>query len=272
MKVVVAVIKPFKLDEVKDALEGVGIQGMTVSDARGFGRQRDTPRSTGGPSTRSTSSRRPGSRSRSTTTRSTRSSRRSSPTARTDSIGDGKVWVLPAEQVDPASEPERRVTTLSDLRTGRPQGLSGGAEAARQRAVDVDRRAARPCGRGTGRRPRGVGQSRSEATDGASSRRTPTSTSCSSGRDGEPIHGLQGHATEPPLPAVGRRLPGRTRRHEPQGSDRSLRQRHTCGNCGTVGAVRDGREWAVRGIHGQPDALAAQGTQEARATVVEATV
>ncbi len=40
MKVVVAVIKPFKLDEVKDALEDVGIQGITVTDARGFGRQR----------------------------------------------------------------------------------------------------------------------------------------------------------------------------------------------------------------------------------------
>ncbi len=40
MKLVVAVIKPFKLDEVKEALEGVGIQGMTITDARGFGRQR----------------------------------------------------------------------------------------------------------------------------------------------------------------------------------------------------------------------------------------
>ena len=40
MKLVVAVIKPFKLEEVKAALEGVGIQGMSVSDVRGFGRQR----------------------------------------------------------------------------------------------------------------------------------------------------------------------------------------------------------------------------------------
>ena len=40
MKLVVAVIKPFKLDDVKAALEGVGIQGLTVSEARGFGRQR----------------------------------------------------------------------------------------------------------------------------------------------------------------------------------------------------------------------------------------
>ncbi len=40
MKVVVAVIKPFKLEDVKEALEGIGIQGLTVSDARGFGRQK----------------------------------------------------------------------------------------------------------------------------------------------------------------------------------------------------------------------------------------
>lgn len=40
MKQVVAVIKPHKLDDVKDALKEAGIQGMTVVDAKGFGRQR----------------------------------------------------------------------------------------------------------------------------------------------------------------------------------------------------------------------------------------
>ena len=39
MKLIVAFIKPFKLDEVKDALKAVGITGMSVSDANGFGRQ-----------------------------------------------------------------------------------------------------------------------------------------------------------------------------------------------------------------------------------------
>ena len=39
MKLVTAVIKPFKLDDVKDALKQVGVVGLTVSDARGFGRQ-----------------------------------------------------------------------------------------------------------------------------------------------------------------------------------------------------------------------------------------
>ena len=40
MRLVTAVIKPFKLDEVKTALEGIGVQGMTVSEVQGFGRQR----------------------------------------------------------------------------------------------------------------------------------------------------------------------------------------------------------------------------------------
>ncbi|MCZ6780809.1 MAG: P-II family nitrogen regulator [Nitrospirae bacterium] len=40
MKLVEAIIKPFKLDEVKDALLEVGIQGMTVSEVKGFGRQK----------------------------------------------------------------------------------------------------------------------------------------------------------------------------------------------------------------------------------------
>ncbi|MGH2813150.1 MAG: P-II family nitrogen regulator [Actinomycetota bacterium] len=40
MKLVSAIVKPFKLEEVKEALRGVGVQGMTVMETRGFGRQR----------------------------------------------------------------------------------------------------------------------------------------------------------------------------------------------------------------------------------------
>ena len=40
MKLITAIIKPFKLDEVKIALENLGIQGLTVSEVSGFGRQR----------------------------------------------------------------------------------------------------------------------------------------------------------------------------------------------------------------------------------------
>jgi nitrogen regulatory protein P-II 1 len=40
MKLIVGIIKPFKLDAVKDAIKESGIQGLTVSDVQGFGRQR----------------------------------------------------------------------------------------------------------------------------------------------------------------------------------------------------------------------------------------
>ena len=40
MKLIIAIIKPFKLEEVKEALSGVGIEGMTVTEVKGFGRQK----------------------------------------------------------------------------------------------------------------------------------------------------------------------------------------------------------------------------------------
>jgi|SRR5262245_12924099 len=40
MKLVIAVIKPFKLDEVRDALTQIGVSGMTVTEVKGYGRQR----------------------------------------------------------------------------------------------------------------------------------------------------------------------------------------------------------------------------------------
>lgn len=40
MKLIIAIIKPYKLEEVRDALAAIGVQGMTISEVRGFGRQR----------------------------------------------------------------------------------------------------------------------------------------------------------------------------------------------------------------------------------------
>lgn len=40
MKLVTAIIKPFKLDEVREALSNIGVQGITVSEVKGFGRQK----------------------------------------------------------------------------------------------------------------------------------------------------------------------------------------------------------------------------------------
>jgi len=99
VKLISAIIKPFKLDDVKEALRGHGVAGMTVSEVQGFGRQRghtevyrgteytvdfvpkvrvevlvddgDVEQVTGAIVN----------------------------AARTDKIGDGKVWVTPVEQV-----------------------------------------------------------------------------------------------------------------------------------------------------------------------------
>jgi nitrogen regulatory protein PII len=99
MKLVVAVIKPFKLEEVKEALESIGVQGMTVTEVRGFGRQRGHTEVYRGaeyqvdftPKTRIEIAVDDDHVDEIVKTIVT--------SARTDSIGDGKVWVVPAEQV-----------------------------------------------------------------------------------------------------------------------------------------------------------------------------
>ena len=98
MKLVTAVIKPFKLDDVRSALETFGVQGMTVSEASGYGRQRGTPRCTGVPSTPSTWCPSFGevlvddSDADDVVDVVAKS-------AQTGKIGDGKVWVTPVETV-----------------------------------------------------------------------------------------------------------------------------------------------------------------------------
>ena len=54
MKKIEAVIQPFKLDDVREALKGIGINGMTIYDVRGHGRQKGHKRSTADRSTKST--------------------------------------------------------------------------------------------------------------------------------------------------------------------------------------------------------------------------
>ena len=51
MKLVTAIIKPFKLDEAKEALEGINIYGLTASEAKGYGRQKVTRNYTVGQNT-----------------------------------------------------------------------------------------------------------------------------------------------------------------------------------------------------------------------------
>jgi nitrogen regulatory protein P-II 1 len=91
MKLITAILKPFKLEDVKNALQGAGITGMTVSEASGFGRQ-------GGH---------------------TEVYRGAEYTvdvivkaASTGSIGDGKVWTTPVEQVIRVRTGERGVDAI----------------------------------------------------------------------------------------------------------------------------------------------------------------
>src|SRR5258705_11021196 len=99
MKLIVGIIKPFKLDDVKDAVKDLGVQGLTISEVQGFGRQSGHPEVYRGaeytvdfvPKVRVE-----------IVTDDTDAKRVADAivvAARTQSIGDGKVWVTPVEEV-----------------------------------------------------------------------------------------------------------------------------------------------------------------------------
>lgn len=99
MKLVVAIIKPFKLDDVKNAVQDLGVQGLTITEVQGFGRQRGHTEVYRGaeytidfvPKVRievlCDDSEAVG------------IAEKIMETARTGKIGDGKVWVTPVESI-----------------------------------------------------------------------------------------------------------------------------------------------------------------------------
>jgi nitrogen regulatory protein P-II 1 len=97
MKLIVGIIKPFKLDDVKEAVKELGVQGLTVSDVQGFGRQRGHTEVYRGaeyeidfvPKVRVEVLVDDG--------EVDRVAQKLVETARTGKIGDGKVWVVPVE-------------------------------------------------------------------------------------------------------------------------------------------------------------------------------
>ena len=99
MKLVIGIIKPFKLDDVKDALKDLGVHGITVSDVQGFGRQRGHTEVYRGaeytidfvPKVRIEIL--------VDDAEGERVAQTLIETARTGKIGDGKVWVVPVESV-----------------------------------------------------------------------------------------------------------------------------------------------------------------------------
>ena len=99
MRLVTAVVKPFKLDDVKAALEALGVQGMTVSEVQGFGRQRGHTEVYRG--AEYTVDFVPKARVEVVVddADADRVVAAITAAARTDKIGDGKVWVTPVESL-----------------------------------------------------------------------------------------------------------------------------------------------------------------------------
>jgi nitrogen regulatory protein P-II 1 len=99
MKLIVAIIKPFRVDDVKDALKDLGVQGLTVSDVQGFGRQRGHTEVYRG--AEYTVDFLPKVRIEILVDDDEveRVAEKLMDTARTGKIGDGKVWVVPVDHV-----------------------------------------------------------------------------------------------------------------------------------------------------------------------------
>jgi nitrogen regulatory protein P-II 1 len=99
MKLIVGIVKPFKVDDVKDAVKELGVQGLTVSDVQGFGRQRGHTEVYRG--AEYTIDFVPKVRVEILVDDSDvdRVAEKLVETARTGKIGDGKVWVVPVENI-----------------------------------------------------------------------------------------------------------------------------------------------------------------------------
>jgi nitrogen regulatory protein P-II 1 len=99
MKLVVAVVKPHKLDDVKTALEKVGIHGMTISEVQGFGRQRGHTEVYRGAEYKIDFVPKVKLEVLVDDADAMKVAEEIQTSARTDKIGDGKVWILPVEHL-----------------------------------------------------------------------------------------------------------------------------------------------------------------------------
>jgi nitrogen regulatory protein P-II 1 len=99
MKLVVAVIKPHKLDDVKSALENLGVQGLTMSEVQGFGRQRGHSEVYRGAEYKIDFVPKVKLEILVDDSDALKVSEEIQAAARTDKIGDGKVWVVPVEHL-----------------------------------------------------------------------------------------------------------------------------------------------------------------------------
>jgi nitrogen regulatory protein P-II 1 len=98
MRMVIGIVKPFRLDEVKTALQEVGVQGMTISEVQGFGRQRGHTEVYRGSEYTNIFVPKVRIEVLVDDEDADRVAHAIIDAARTGKIGDGKVWVLPVEQ------------------------------------------------------------------------------------------------------------------------------------------------------------------------------
>jgi nitrogen regulatory protein PII len=99
VKLVVAIVKPFKLDEVKEALRDAGVNGLTTTEVEGFGRQRGHTEVYRGAEYQVDFVPKVKIEIVCDDEQVTRIVDAIAKAARTGKIGDGKIWVVPAEQV-----------------------------------------------------------------------------------------------------------------------------------------------------------------------------
>jgi len=99
MKLVTAIIKPFKLDDVKDALTSVGVEGMTISEVQGFGRQGGHTETYRGAEYQVDLIPKVRVEAVVADTDADRVADAIVEAARTDKIGDGKVWITEVERI-----------------------------------------------------------------------------------------------------------------------------------------------------------------------------
>jgi len=98
MKLVIAIIKPFKLDEVREALTNVGVHGMTVTEVKGYGRQRGHMEIYRGAEYAVTFLPKLRIEAAVATEQVDRVVETLAATAKTGQIGDGKIFVMPLDQ------------------------------------------------------------------------------------------------------------------------------------------------------------------------------
>jgi nitrogen regulatory protein P-II 1 len=99
MKLVVAIVKPHKLEDVKAALEGAGVQGMTITEVQGFGRQRGHAETYRGAEYKTDFVPKVKMEILVDDADALKIAEQIQTSARTNKIGDGKVWVIPVEHL-----------------------------------------------------------------------------------------------------------------------------------------------------------------------------